>query len=49
MGSENGTPSSMMSAPDLTRVCISGTVISGFGSPAVTKGIKAVLPASLSS
>ena len=35
MGSENGTPSSSRSAPASTSACISGTVTSGCGSPAV--------------
>ena len=35
IGSENGTPSSMMSAPASTSPCISGTVSAGCGSPAV--------------
>ena len=35
MGSEKGTPSSSRSAPASTRACISGTVTSGCGSPAV--------------
>jgi hypothetical protein len=35
MGSENGTPSSRMSAPASTSARISGTVSEGCGSPAV--------------
>ena len=42
MGSEKGTPSSIRSAPAETMACISGTVASRAGSPAVTKGIRAV-------
>src|SRR5262245_10347226 len=44
MGSENGTPSSMTSAPPLTKACISGTASAGSGSPAVMKGTSAFLP-----
>ena len=36
MGSENGTPSSIMSAPAAISACRSGTVTSDRGSPAVT-------------
>jgi hypothetical protein len=36
IGSENGTPSSIASAPQATIACISGTVISRPGWPAVT-------------
>ena len=42
IGSENGTPSSMRSAPASTMACITGTVASGVGSPAVTNGMRAV-------
>ena len=42
IGSENGTPSSMMSAPASTSACISGTVSAGSGSPAVMNGISAL-------
>src|SRR5512147_1133065 len=45
IGSENGTPSSTMSAPAATRRCRIGTVIAGDGSPAVTYGMSAVRPA----
>src|SRR5882724_3358269 len=41
IGSEKGTPSSMMSAPAPGSACMIGTVIAGLGSPAVTKGISA--------
>jgi len=41
IGSEKGTPSSRMSAPDPTSARMIGTVIAGVGSPAVTKGISA--------
>src|SRR5882724_3891840 len=41
MGSENGTPSSITSAPAPARACISGTVTPGAGSPAVMYGISA--------
>src|SRR5574338_260533 len=44
MGSEKGTPSSMMSAPPATRARIRGRVNSGSGSPAVMKGIRALRP-----
>src|SRR5690606_26143711 len=44
MGSENGTPSSITSAPAATSACITGTVASSDGSPAVTKGINALRP-----
>src|SRR5512143_168214 len=43
MGSENGTPSSMMSAPASTSACINGTVRPLPGSPAVMNGIRAFL------
>ena len=42
IGSENGTPSSRMSAPASTSACISGTVSGGAGSPAVMNGISAL-------
>src|SRR3954468_20041419 len=42
MGSENGTPSSITSAPPRTRACMTGTVCAGAGSPAVTKGMSAL-------
>src|SRR6184192_1884023 len=41
IGSEKGTPSSMMSAPALTSSCIKEVIITGSGSPAVMKGIRA--------
>src|SRR6185437_863993 len=41
IGSENGTPSSITSAPAFTSACITGTVCAGAGSPAVTKGTNA--------
>src|SRR5690606_7663883 len=44
IGSENGTPSSTMSAPPSTSAFISGRVSSGAGKPAVTKGISALRP-----
>src|SRR5690606_37947849 len=44
IGSENGTPSSMQSAPAATSACITGTVASSEGSPAVMKGIRALRP-----
>src|SRR5262245_19050341 len=43
IGSEKGTPSSMMSAPPETSASMMGTVAAGLGSPAVTKGISAFL------
>src|SRR5690348_13155904 len=45
IGSEKGTPSSIASAPAATSAFISGTVVAGDGSPAVTYGINAVRPA----
>jgi hypothetical protein len=48
IGSENGTPSSRTSAPPATIACISGTVISGPGSPAVMKVTRPVLWCALS-
>jgi hypothetical protein len=36
LGSENGTPSSMTSAPPATIACISSGVMSANGKPAVT-------------
>ena len=42
IGSENGTPSSITSAPRSTSACISGTVSEGCGSPAVMYGISAL-------
>src|SRR6185437_6726491 len=42
IGSENGTPSSITSAPALTSACRIGTVCEGAGSPAVTKGMRAL-------
>src|SRR5213075_3295303 len=48
MGSENGTPSSITSAPAFTRECMTSTVASSDGSPAVTKGIRAGLRAARS-
>ena len=47
IGSEKGTPSSMMSAPALTISCMAGTVKPGLGSPAVMNGISALRPACL--
>src|SRR5882672_4898369 len=44
MGSENGTPSSITSAPALASACMSGTVTPGSGSPAVMYGMSAFLP-----
>src|SRR5574337_77261 len=44
MGSEKGTPSSMMSAPPATRARMRGKVSSGEGSPAVMKGMRALRP-----
>src|SRR5258706_5974038 len=41
MGSENGTPSSITSAPFFTSACITATVCRGLGSPAVTKAMSA--------
>src|SRR5688572_25698151 len=41
MGSENGTPSSITSAPPAASACMTGTVSAGLGSPAVTKGMRA--------
>ena len=38
IGSENGTPSSMTSAPASASACITGTVASSEGSPAVMNG-----------
>ena len=43
IGSENGTPSSIISAPPRTNSCIKGTVIEGSESPAVINGINAFL------
>src|SRR5690606_24777369 len=48
IGSENGTPSSSTSAPAATRACITGTVASTEGSPAVMKGIRPGRPATFS-
>ena len=48
MGSENGTPSSITSAPAATSACMTGTVASSEGSPAVTNGISALRWADLS-
>jgi hypothetical protein len=42
IGSENGTPSSMTSAPAVASACIKGTVAPAAGSPAVTKGMSAL-------
>src|SRR5690606_4871554 len=42
IGSENGTPSSITSAPASTSARITGTSDSSDGSPAVTKGIRAL-------
>ena len=42
IGSENGTPSSITSAPASTSACMTGTVASSDGSPAVMKGISAL-------
>ena len=44
LGSENGTPSSRMSAPAATMPCISAGVMSTYGKPAVTYGMSAVRP-----
>src|SRR5215216_7461840 len=44
IGSENGTPSSITSAPPATSACMSGTVACGDGSPAVMNGISALRP-----
>src|SRR5258708_11551290 len=41
MGSENGTPSSITSAPFFASACITATVCRGLGSPAVTEGMSA--------
>ena len=43
IGSENGIPSSIISAPEVTKACINLTVSDGCGSPAVINGIKAFL------
>src|SRR3546814_1134066 len=48
IGSENGTPSSITSAPASTSACITGTSASSDGSPAVTNGISALRSAALS-
>ena len=48
IGSENGTPSSITSAPACTSACITGTVASSDGSPAVMKGTSALRPEALS-
>ncbi|MNR13723.1 hypothetical protein D3C85_1301470 [compost metagenome] len=45
IGSENGMPSSITSAPPSTRPCIRLTVRPGLGSPAVMNGIRAFSPA----
>ena len=44
IGSEKGTPSSMMSAPARTSACSSGTVSAGSGSPAVMNGDQRLSP-----
>ena len=44
IGSENGIPNSIKSAPASTRACMIFTVSEGSGSPAVTKGIKPFFP-----
>ena len=41
IGSENGMPSSITSAPPFTSACMIGTVCAASGSPAVTNGISA--------
>src|SRR5438093_2194521 len=41
IGSENGTPSSITSAPPSTSACMMPTVPPGSGSPAVTNGMSA--------
>ena len=45
VGSENGMPSSIRSAPALAAALTSFFVVSRFGSPQVIKGIKAFPPA----
>src|SRR3546814_18772854 len=47
IGSENGTPSSITSAPASTSACMTGTSDSSEGSPAVMKGISALRLADL--
>ena len=47
IGSENGTPSSITSAPPFTSACISATVCCGCGSPAVMYGTSALRPLAL--
>lgn len=42
IGSENGTPNSMMSTPPAWKPCKIGTVSSMVGKPAVTKVTKAL-------
>src|SRR5690606_29194526 len=44
IGSENGTPSSITSAPAATSACMTGTVASSEGSPAVMNGTSALRP-----
>src|SRR6266404_869616 len=48
IGSENGTPSSITSAPAAVSARISGTVAASVGSPAVMYGISATRPAARS-
>src|SRR6059058_1754781 len=48
IGSENGTPSSITSAPAAASACMMGTVSSGAGSPAAIYGISAARPAARS-
>src|SRR5450755_2118891 len=48
MGSENGTPSSIRSAPAAVNARISGTVCASEGSPTVMYGISAARPAARS-
>src|SRR6185436_5547519 len=49
IGSENGTPSSITSAPAVTNASRIGSVCAGVGSPTVTYGMSAVRPAARSS
>src|SRR4051812_18298603 len=48
MGSENGSPNSITSAPASRNACISSTVRSASGCPAVMYGTSARFPAALS-
>src|SRR5690606_15209587 len=47
MGSENGMPSSIISAPAAAIACMAGSVISGLGSPATMYATSALRSLSL--